>query len=587
MTYLFSRTLSASVAPTQKKRIAKSVFILPLVFSVFISINVNAQTIAEKVFTGEHIITMDGSSVAAVAIAGDRIIATGSLNSIDTLITSATEVVELGERALLPGFIDAHGHFAGVARNSDFLDLSSPPVGNVNTIDDIVLALRNWIESKQIPAGEIISGFGYDDSLLAENRHPTRADLDRASTRHPIILRHVSGHLSASNSNALMLAGINASTENPPGGVIRRVTGGNEPNGVMEETAMRLLPAAASDPARMSELLRGAIDIYASYGITTIQDGGTSQDLFAMLQQEAAREAFAIDVVSYLSANNLSEEVLGAIEADDYVNGFRTGGVKFMLDGSPQGRTAWLSQPYDQGPPGESADYRAYPNYEPEKYIERMKGLLSRGVPVLAHANGDAAIDLMIDGVDSALATIAANENGRVPDHRSVTIHAQLMRPDQLDRIQGMGIVPSYYAVHPYFWGDWHRLSFGEERAAFISPMQATLDRGIPFTIHNDSPVVPPDMMRLLWIATNRETRSGHVLGPDQRLSIEAALHSVTLGSAYQYFEEDNKGSITPGKQADLVILERNPLDVPIGDIKDIQVVETIARGKTVFKLSD
>jgi len=197
---------------------------------------------------------------------------------------------------------------------------------------------------------------------------------------------------------------------------------------------------------------------------------------------------------------------------------------------------------------------------------------------VLAHANGDAAIDMMIDGV------AAAQESGEIADHRSVVIHGQLMRADQLDRVKDLGIVPSYYAAHPYFWGDWHRLSFGEERAAYISPLRATIDRGIPFTIHNDSPIVPPDIMRLIWIAVNRKTRSGYVLGPDQRVTVMEALNAVTLGAAYQYFEENEKGSITPGKRADLVILGVNPLTVEPDAIKDIPVLETIARGQTVYR---
>ena len=194
------------------------------------------------------------------------------------------------------------------------------------------------------------------------------------------------------------------------------------------------------------------------------------------------------------------------------------------------------------------------------------------------HANGDAAIDMLIDGVAAAL------DNKELPDHRTVIIHAQLMRKDQLERTKKLGLVPSYYSAHPFFWGDWHRRSFGEERAAFISPAAETARMQIPFTIHNDAPIVPPDMMRLMWIAVNRKTRSDFVLGPDQRLTPMQALHAITLGAAYQYFEEDSKGSITPGKQADLVILERNPLLANPDTLKDISIVETFARGQSVFK---
>jgi len=540
-----------------------------------------SQQAADIIFVGNNIITMDESTVEAVAVVGDRISATGSRDEILAMRSQSTRIVELGEHALLPGFIDAHGHFVYVGLLADSVNLSSPPVGPVGNIDDIVSSLRDQIADQDIPAGDWVFGYGYDDSLIAENRHPDREDLDRVSTEHPIVITHVSGHLATGNSAALLAAGVNSDSEDPEGGVIRRQPGTEIPNGVMEETAMNFYPSVTSGMSsqRKQELLRTALDIHAGYGLTTVQDGGASPMIIEMMQSEAERKPLSIDVVSFPWINSLDDATLSNIvHSQDYINGFRIGGVKFGLDGSPQGRTAWLTIPYNEGPPGESEDYVAYATYDADSYNARMKRLLARGVPVLAHANGDAAIDMMIDGVAAAV------EGGEITDHRSVVIHGQLMRPDQLDRVKELGIVPSYYAAHPYFWGDWHRLSFGDERASFISPLRATLDRGIPFTIHNDSPIVPPDIMRLIWIAVNRKTRSGYVLGPDQRLTVLEALYAVTQGAAYQYFEENEKGSITPGKRADLVILGVNPLKVEPDAIKDIPVLETIARGQTVYR---
>jgi len=536
---------------------------------------------ADLIFAGENIITMDGSNAAAVAVRGDRIVASGSRADVFQLSGADTRVIELGEQALLPGFIDAHGHFSGVSRYADLLDLSSPPVGGITSVEDIVHALRLRIEQQQIPAGELVFGFGYDDSLLAEGRHPNRDDLDRASTNHPIVVRHVSGHLLAANSMALERAGISGTTQNPDGGIIRRRAGTNEPDGVMEETAMGAFPGSGANmgPEKLSQLRREAIDIYAGYGITTIQDANISSAYADLLRDEAIAEPYAVDIVAFIMANPLSDAELQAVSHDQtYTGGFRVGGVKFTLDGSPQGRTAWMSKPYTQGPPGQGADYVAYPSYSPEAYKARMPDLLARGVPVLAHANGDAAIQLMIDGIAEAVA------GKDLPDHRSVAIHAQLARPDQLLRFKELGIVPSYYSVHPYFWGDWHRLSFGEERASFISPVKATVELGIPYTVHNDSPVVPPDIMRLISITVNRQTRSGYVLGPDQRASVLEAIYAVTQGAAYQYFEEDEKGSITVGKRADFVVLEQNPLLVDPQELEDIAIVETFSRGASVFR---
>ena len=515
---------------------------------------------ADLIFLGQNIITMDASNVSAVAVRGDRIVVAGSEQDARALQGEGTLVIELGERALLPGFIDAHGHFAGVARYVDMLDLSSPPVGDVTSVDDIVRKLQRRIENLNIPPGELVYGYGYDDSLLAELRHPNRDDLDRASSDHPIVIRHVSGHLLAANSMALLEAGVGANSADPAGGIIRRRPGSDEPDGVMEETAMRFFPGTGEllKPQRQSELRREAVQIYAGYGITTIQDSNVSQAYVDQLKAEGLEQEYAADIVTFVMGNPLPDDVLATVAADtSYTGGVRNGGVKFTLDGSPQGRTAWMSEPYNAGPPGAAADYVAYPSYDPDAWLNRIGPLLERGVPVLAHANGDAAIELMIDGVANAIAA------GPVPDHRSVIIHAQLIREDQLDRVAELGIIPSFYSVHPFFWGDWHRLSFGEERARFISPVQAAIARDIPFTVHNDSPIVPPDMMRLVEITVNRETRSGFVLGPEQ---------------------EDEKGSITVGKRADLVILEDNPLTVATSELGEVSVLETFARGKSIFK---
>jgi len=545
---------------------------------------VAGEQTADIIFIGDHIITVDAASVGvtAVAVAGQNIVATGPAKEILKLKTSSTRVIELGDNALVPGFIDAHGHMTIVAKLTEMIDLASPPVGRIENINDIVALVKSKIDKQQLAPGTWVLGFGYDDSLLEEKRHPNRDDLDRASLDHPVMLTHVSGHLATVNSAALQQQNIDQNTSNPPGGVVRRRPGSREPNGVMEETAMGLFSRnllAPIDDEKFEHLVRQTIKRYVSYGITTIQDGGANMSDIERLRVSAKRESYAADVVVFPWSNFFDDDQLAAIEAESsYTNGLRLGGVKFGLDGSPQGRTAFLSQPYNEGPPGAAPDYRAYPTYPAEKFNPKIAQLIERRIPTLVHANGDAAIDMLINGVAAAL------DNREPPDHRTVIIHAQLMRKDQLESTKRLGLVPSYYSAHPFFWGDWHRQSFGEERAAFISPAAETARMQIPFTIHNDAPIVPPDMMRLMWIAVNRKTRSDYVLGPDQRLTPMQALHAITLGAAYQYFEEDKKGSITPGKQADLVILERNPLLANPDTLKDISIVETFARGQSVFK---
>ena len=404
---------------------------------------------ADIIFIGDHIITVDSASakVTAVAVAGPDIVATGSAEEILKLKKKSTRVIELGDNALVPGFIDAHGHMTIVAKLTEVIDLASPPVGRVENIDDIVALVKSKIDKQQLAPGTWVLGFGYDDSLLEEKRHPNRDDLDQASLDHPVMLTHVSGHLATVNSAALRQQNIDQNTENPAGGVIRRRPGLSEPNGVMEETAMGLFSRnllAPMDDDKFEHLVRQTIQRYASYGITTIQDGGANMADIERLRASAKQKPYAADIVVFPWSNFFDDSQLAAIEAESsYTNGLRLGGVKFGLDGSPQGRTAFLSRPYNEGPPGAAPDYRAYPTYPAEKFNPKIAQLIERGTPTLVHANGDAAIDMLIDGVAAAL------DNKELPDHRTVIIHAQLMRKDQLERTKKLGLIPSYYSAHP------------------------------------------------------------------------------------------------------------------------------------------
>ena len=545
----------------------------------------DAGTPADTIFFGDNIVTMDPQqpTVEAVAVRGETIVAAGSMDEVMAVEGPSTRVVDLGDNALLPGFIDSHGHFLGAGRDEESLGLHPPPVGDVNNIDDVVRKVRAWIDEHDIPPGEVVAGRGYDDSLLEEGRHPTREDLDRASTEHLIVLTHVSGHLTTINSSALAASDITADTPDPPGGHVRRMEGSMEPNGVLEETARGLLAferVPSQSGEELDDLIRRSIDIYLSHGTTTIQDGGTALEQAEAFQAAADREPFKADVAAFARNRNSPGEVPDVPYTRGYQNGFRVAGVKLMLDGSPQGRTAWVTIPYEEGPPGAPPDYVAYGVMDPDEYKAAAGGLIRNGIPIIVHANGDAAMDLMIDGVAEGVAGMDP-----MPDHRSVIIHAQLMRADQLDRAAELNVVPSFFAAHSFFWGDWHRRSFGEERGNNVSPVGWALERGVSFTVHNDASVVPPHMMRLVSITVNRRTRSGHILGPHQRPTVMQALHAVTLGGAYQYFEEDTKGSITIGKQADLVILGESPLTSDPANLEFIPILETFSRGRSVFTM--
>ena len=539
----------------------------------------------DTLFLGDHIITMDDATEGATAVAliGDSIVATGSREELTKRIGPNTRVIELGERALVPGFIDSHGHFSFVGAMADMVNLNPPPVGTTKDIASLQQAIRDFIDERDLTSDDWVYGFGYDDSLLAEGRHPTRHDLDAVSTEIPIAITHVSGHLMVANTKALDRSGITSETPNPKGGVIRRDSDGQTPNGVLEEKATYIMRSGMSsindnDPAAFAKTIDRAIQEHTSQGLTTVQEGGANPVLVEKFRALAKDKPLPIDLVAFPVGNGDSVEQLTAFRNEtSYTNGFRVGGIKFMLDGSPQGRTAYMREPYSEPPDGveHPKHYVAYPVITLEEYEKRAKVLLENAVPFITHANGDAAIDMVITAHEDAGITEA-------DDRRSVVIHAQLTRPDHLEAYKRLGLVPSYFVAHTFFWGDWHRISFGDQRATHISPLKSSQELGIHYTIHNDSPVVPPNMMRLWWTGVERQTRSGFVLGPDQRVDPREALYAMTMGGAYQYFEEDRKGSLTAGKRADLVILESDPLagEKPI---KDIAVEQTWARGQVVY----
>jgi predicted amidohydrolase YtcJ len=539
---------------------------------------VHAAEPADLVFLGGHIVTMEGPDqrVGALAVRGDVIVWTGTREQAAAWTGAQTKVVELGERALLPGFIDAHGHLSTQALVLELANVASPPVGPVQDIPGLQQTLRQHLADHPPADADWLIGRGYDDSLLAEGRHPTRADLDMVSASRPIVIVHVSGHLAVANSAALAAIGYDENTPDPEGGHIRRIEGSRTPSGILEETAVNPIRQRFATPrGNPAEAVAAALAENASHGITTVQDGATSAPALALLRAVADSGKLTLDVVAYPLIASDAQTLPDVADIGEYRGGLKVGGIKLMLDGSPQGKTAYLSEPYHAAPHGQSESYRGYPIPEEQMLNALVAQALQAGIPVIAHANGDAAAQMLIE----AVAASGAVEK----DHRTVMIHAQTVRPDQLERMRQLGMVPSFFAAHSFYWGDWHRDSvLGPVRASRISPTRTAETLGLPFTIHNDAPVVPPDIRRLLWAATNRITRSGQVLGPDERISTYTALEAVTVNAARQNFEEDIKGRLRAGMQADLVLLSADPLAVPSTELLDLDVVATWARGRLV-----
>lgn len=543
-----------------------------------------ARAAAPDVIYVGTVVTMESASprAEAVAVAGERVVTVGKRAEVLATRGPRTRIVELGDGALLPGFIDSHGHLTASAAQARVVNLQPPPAGPIRSIGELQEALRRHIRERAIPPGEWVTGFGYDDGQLAERRHPNRDDLDAISREHPIFLTHSSGHLAATNSRALAESGIASASADPDGGAIRRRPGTREPDGVLEETAAFSIQTKLPAPSleQSLEALGHALDDYASRGITTIQDGGVQPDNIALLRVAAQRGILDLDVVAYRYwIPAVSKTFPTDFSVEPYRGRLRFGGIKIGLDGSPQGKTAFLSEPYFRPPAGQAPDYRGYPAMPTPAVVLGVRETLVRGMPLLAHANGDAAAEILIDAVAAA-----RRETGR-SDPLVVMIHAQTVRDDQLDRMLALNIMPSFFVGHVFYWGDWHRdETLGARRAERISPTRSALDRKVPFTIHNDAPVVPPDMIRTLWSATTRLTRTNDILGAAQRLTIAEALAALTIDGARQYGEQADKGSIAKGKLADFVVLDRDPLTVDPARLQDIVVVETISRGRTVYR---
>ena len=531
---------------------------------------------ADLIISSNKVILMTGHQKAhplSIAIQNKKIAWIGSHTEAKKI---QGQRIDYHNQAILPGFIDAHGHASYLAFATQVANIASPPVGEVKTIKDLQENLKKFIKNSNLQPGEWVMGLGYDDSLLAEQRHPTKDDLDAVSTDHPIYLIHVSAHLGAANSLGLSLANINSESNDPPGGKIRRYENSLEPNGVFEETAayplQQLAMSAYKDPIGS---VKKAMEIYARNGITTAQDGASSQETIALMQAADAQGMINLDIISYPIGQNGLDQNLDSISFGNYTGRLKIGGIKLILDGSPQGKTAYLTEPYYKPPHNESDSYKGYPLIPQSEVSKWVKKYADLNIPIMAHANGDAAADMLIKAVKDADIT---------SDHRTIMIHAQTVREDQLDQMNELKIIPSYFSTHTFYWGDWHRDSvFGQDRAMRISPTKSTLNRKMPFTVHNDAPVVPPDMIRLLWSTTNRKTRSGKVLGEEQKISTYDALKAVTINAAYQHFEEDTKGTIEVGKLADLVVLSTDPLSMPSESLLDLQIVSTFSHGREIF----
>ncbi len=539
-----------------------------------------ADEVADSIFTGGNIVTVNDAqpTAEAVAVKAGKILAVGTRADVERAHKGPqTQVVDLNGRTMIPGLMDSHVHVAQLGTQAVGANLLAAPDGDANTIEDIIRKLQEFAKGPDVKRTGWIFGMGYDDSLLG--RHPTRDDLDKVSTELPVIAVHISGHFSAVNSVALKLIGYSAASKDPVGGVIRRRPGSREPLGVNEEMAHFAYAFGAVSPKSQDDkdyFLKRGLDLAKSFGFTTAIEGRAQKANHDALVDAAKRGLIDIDVISYI--DYADRKILDTDYSATYQNHYRAAGMKITLDGSAPGRTAWRTIPYLLPPPGEKADYKAYGAIpDTAELAVVVDEAYAKKWPTHIHANGDAAVDQLIAAVKPAV------EKYGPADRRTVMIHGVLMRKDQLPVLKELQVMPSLFPMHTFYWGDWYDQIIGPELAQQIAPIGTALRLGMEPTSHSDAPVALPNLMQVMWATVNRVSRSGQVMGADEKLTPIDALKAITLWSARQSFEDKTKGSIEVGKLADFAILDQNPITVDPMTINRIQVMETIKEGKSVY----
>ncbi|AOL22602.1 hypothetical protein Ga0102493_111576 [Erythrobacter litoralis] len=540
---------------------------------------------ADMIIHGGPILTMASAVptyVEAVVVDEGKIVFVGKEAEAMKLKVDGTELKDLEGKVMMPGFIDPHSHFIDSLVLGDRINVSAPPAGPAADVDAIVAELKKGATAKGLKPGELLLGYGYDENLMPDGKVLSRDILDAAFPDNPVGIVHVSMHGAVMNSKAMEKFGYTDGMPTPEGGVILRKADGKALQGLVMEAAYIPMITKLPIPSEADEVeaARKGQMIYAAAGVTTAQEGATHVAPLAQLKRIAEKGGFFIDVVAYPFVTDLEAILKDNAPATfgSYTNRFKIGGCKITADGSPQGRTAWFTTPYLQGGPAGEADYTGGPGIPTDLMKKTMRFCYDNNLQVLLHANGDAAIDYLIK-----LHREAAGDDP-AGDRRTVCIHCQFIRPDQIAEFRELNLIPALFTDHTFFFGDTHVANRGIEQAAFISPMKAALAAGLKPTNHTDAFVVPLNQMLTVWTAVNRPLRSGETLGADQRITPYEALQAITVNAAYQYREEATKGSIAPGKLADLVILSADPLKVDPMAIRDITIEETIKEGETIYE---
>lgn len=517
-----------------------------------------------------HTMSPQLAEAKGMAIRDGIILAVGDRNALREYEGPNTKVVDLQGKTVVPGFVDSHCHPGPIYdEDSRWYVLDAGPEA-CPTMEDLIAAIRR--RAKIVPKGEWIRGRGYQETKLG--RHPTVSDLDLGSTDHPIIITHSSGHLSVCNSEALRFAKVTADTPDPVGGAFDRDDDG-KPTGLLKERAASIVRSAGprSESPPTDDVIDGykvCFERFLAKGITSVHVAGTSTSS-ARLMKAAHQRGAPVRLYFMLREGQIRDAVkLKEAMAEDELN-FRYGAIKLYHGNSLSGQTCWLSKPYAHRP-----DYFGIPPARKQDSLnELILKIHSAGLQACVHANGDREITMLLDAYEYAL-----NELPKT-DHRHRIEHCSVVTPEILERIKKLNLM---VAPHSYIYEHGDKMEvYGEARWDWMHPNRSLIEQGTVAAGNSDYPVSPAIPMLRIHDMVNRTSIEGKLYGPKQRCTTQQSLQSFTTSGAIAEFMETKKGQLSPGMLADFVVLDKNPLETPDTELKDIEVLQTYVAGKQVF----
>jgi predicted amidohydrolase YtcJ len=532
---------------------------------------------ADHVVFNAKVYTVDNRlpKAEAFAVKAGRFLAVGSNEDMKALAGKSTQLFDAKQMTVVPGFIDCHNHAPGNTLLYEVI-VGNPYVVESVTISSIIEKLRAKAEGT--PSGNWIDGYFFDDTKIKDNHMLNVHDLDQVSKEHPVVVHHRGGHTSFYNSKALELAGVTKDTPNPPGGTFDRDANG-ELNGRVTDRARNVFNRVGKRPSFTPEqvLQRDRDGLayiskqFVRYGLTSVHHEGGN---LLALQQVRARGDL-LHRVSYEATGNVLESMI----TSGIATGFGDEWIRFgatsehTVDGSFSERTMALSVPY----PGLTPPYKGNVTESQDDLNAWIERVHRAGIQVNCHANGDVAIDMVLTAVERAQKLFPR------ADARPKITHCTLINDDLVRRLKALGVVPAMFTSYTYYNSDKFHF-YGEDLMKRSMAYRTFLDNGIVAAAGSDFSPGPFDVRMALQGMVTRTGWNGETWGANQKISVDEALRISTLNGAYNSHEEGNKGSITPGKLADFVVLSDDPHTVRVDTIKDLVIVRTVVGGTTVYQ---